>query len=166
MLQCSGMSHGHSEFTFHQCLGKGGFGEVYLATIRRPGGLEREVAVKVLREGLPNEDEAVRRLTDEGRMLATLNHPCILRVDDLHRIRGRVSLVTEYIPGIDLAQFTTPPDLLPPKVVLGAAAEVSDALHCAWSTPSPQTAALTRLGTRGTPSTATQRWRCTRLSQQ
>jgi serine/threonine protein kinase len=127
------------EFTFHQCLGKGGFGEVYLATVTRPGGLVHKAAVKVLKEGLRKENEAVQRLRDEGRMLATLNHPCILRAHELTRVGGRIALITEYVAGVDLSRCAKPDRLLPPKVVIQALGEVADALECAWNTPSPET---------------------------
>ncbi|MEZ4316737.1 MAG: serine/threonine-protein kinase [Myxococcota bacterium] len=126
-------------FTFDTCLGKGGFGEVYLATLTRPGGLEKRVAVKVLKEDLRHADAAVQRLRDEGRMLAILDHPCILRVLEMTLIRGRVALVTEYIDGIDLARCCRPNRLLPKSVVVGALGEVASALNCAWTTPSPET---------------------------
>jgi len=126
-------------FTFHKLLGKGGFGEVYLATLTRPGGLSKRVAVKVLKEDLRNAEAAVQRLRDEGRMLAILDHPCILRVLEMTLIRARVALVTEYIDGIDLARCCRKGRLLPQSVVLGALGEVASALHCAWTTPSPET---------------------------
>jgi serine/threonine protein kinase len=133
------MREGRLEFTFHQCLGKGGFGEVYLATVKRPGGLTQKAAVKVLKEGLRKENEAVQRLQDEGRMLATLNHPCILRVHELIRVAGRIALITEYVRGIDLARCAKKDRLLPPRVVIMALGEVAGALDCAWNTTSPET---------------------------
>ncbi len=126
-------------FTFDKCLGQGGFGEVYLASLNRPGGLTKRVAVKVLKEDLRHANAAVQRLRDEGRMLAILDHPCILRVIEMTLIRGRVALVTEYIDGVDLARCCRKPYLLPQTVVLGALGEVASALHTAWTTPSPET---------------------------
>jgi serine/threonine-protein kinase len=134
-----------TEFTFHVCLGKGGFGEVYLATVRRSGGLASKQAVKVLREGLDNADEAVKRLQDEGRMLAILHHPCIVRSHDLYKIDGRIALATEYVEGMDLSSCCKPDRLLPPKVVVTALGEVADALDCAWNTISPETGNPLRL---------------------
>jgi serine/threonine protein kinase len=72
-------------------------------------------------------------------MLATLNHPCILRAHDLCRVDGRIALVTEYVEGIDLARCAKPDRLLPPRVVVSALGEVADALHSAWTSPSPET---------------------------
>jgi serine/threonine protein kinase len=133
------MSDTQVEYQFHQCLGKGGYGEVYLATQIRPGGLQQKVAVKVLKQDLTTDHEAVRRLRDEGRMLATLQHPAILRAIDLCVLGGRIALVTEYVEGVDLSRCCKPDRLLAPRVVLAAIAEVAGALHTALSTPSPET---------------------------
>ena len=60
---------------------------MYQATMRSPGGLESPVAVKLLRADIDLRGEAVRRLRDEGRLLARLNHPAILKVFDLVTLR-------------------------------------------------------------------------------
>ena len=133
-------------FTFDRCLGRGGFGEVYLAYQRRPGGLVRKVAVKVLRGDTEEEDlNAVKRMQDEGRMLAALDHPSIIGVLELTRIAGRLALVTEYVSGVDLASYTETGRLLPPRAVMGVVAGVAEALDCAWTTTSPETGAPLQL---------------------
>lgn len=126
-------------YTFEKCLGRGGYGEVYLATRSQPGGLSRRVAVKLLRRGLSEEAEALRRLRDEGRMLAVLEHPAILGVLEMVRLEGRVALVTEYVEGIDLSRCCRRGFLLPERVVLGIVGEVAAALHTAANTVSPET---------------------------
>lgn len=126
-------------FTFEKCLALGGFGEVYVATMGHPGGPRRRVAVKVLKEDLQNTTEAVQRLRDEGRMLSILDHPAIVRVLEMTLLNGRVALVTEYLEGIDLARCCKPNTRLPDRVVLQAIGEVASALHCAWTTLSPET---------------------------
>lgn len=133
------MREKHVSFTFETCLGDGGIGEVYIARRVQPGGAVRRVAVKVLKTDLQNAPEAVQRLRDEGRMLAVLDHPCILRVLEMTLLRGRVALVTEYLEGLDLARATRPNTRLPERVLLGVVGEVASALHCAWTTPSPET---------------------------
>lgn len=127
------------EFTFHDCLGKGGFGEVYLATVQKAGGIARQMAVKVLKEGLDDEDDAVQRLRDEGRILGMLNHPAILGATDMCRINGRIALVMEYVEGMDITRTCKPDRLMPAKCVVQAIGEIADALHAAWSTLSPET---------------------------
>lgn len=118
-------------FVFDACLGRGGFGEVYRAKMASPGGLESTVAVKVLRSELSDAD-AIRRLRDEGRLLARLNHPTILKVYDLVFLEGRVAMVAEFVDGADLGALT--PNL-PVRAQLQVIGGVAAALHAAWSTP-------------------------------
>lgn len=123
----------HRSFRVESCLGRGGFGEVYRAIEQKEGGLESEVALKVLRTGLDPEGQALSRLRDEARLLARLNHPTILKVFDLVVLNERVSLVAEYVEGQDLEQCLTGEERLPLRAVLEVLAEVSGALHQAWA---------------------------------
>jgi serine/threonine protein kinase len=118
-------------FQFRECLGAGGFGEVYRATMVSPGGLRNEVAVKILRAA---GGDAIRRLRDEGKLLAALRHPAILRAHDLAGVDGKVALVTEYVDGDDLARLVTGPDRLPLRPLLEVVGNVAEALHVAFST--------------------------------
>lgn len=127
-------SEGRRQFRIGRCLGRGGFGEVYRASMRSPGGLETPVALKILRGDLDLQDEAMRRLRDEGRMLARVTHPAVVRAHDLTRIDGRVALVTEYVEGEDLDRFLAGPDRIGPKALLEVVAALALALDAAWST--------------------------------
>lgn len=118
-----------------RCLGRGSFGEVYAATMRSPGGLESPVAVKLLRADLDLQGEAVRRLRDEGRLLARLNHPAILKVFDLVTLRGRLALITELVDGADLSDCVSP--AIPARALLQALGQVAGALDAAYETPGP-----------------------------
>jgi hypothetical protein len=131
------MSEPGRKFTIGPCLGRGGFGEVYRGTMRSPGGLETAVAVKVLRADVDSAGDAVQRLRDEGRLLARLDHPVILRVHDLVMLDGRVALVTELVEGADLDECAAPPDPIPPRAALQAIAAVAGALDVAFRTPGP-----------------------------
>ncbi|MEZ4237956.1 MAG: protein kinase [Myxococcota bacterium] len=59
-------------------------GEVYAATLQTPGGLDTEVAVKVLREELGQDLAAARQIRDEGRLLALAHHPALSQVKGSH----------------------------------------------------------------------------------
>jgi len=131
-------------FEMIQCLGRGGFGEVYLAH-HSSGGLTKRVAVKVLKTRRKKGSQALERMRDEARMLAVLDHPAIISVHELTRIAGRVALVAEFVDGVDLSRCCHPERLLPPRVVVEAMAEVASALHCAWVTVSPDTGQPLRL---------------------
>jgi serine/threonine protein kinase len=124
---------GQRQFTFGACLGKGGFGEVYRATMSTSGGISREVAVKLLRADLGSHDEAVRRLRDEGKLLARLDHPALLTVHDLVVLNERVALVTEFVDGEDLATCLRGAPPMPLRPLLQAIGAAADALHAAWS---------------------------------
>jgi glycosyltransferase involved in cell wall biosynthesis len=87
----------HRQFKIQYCLGRGGYGEVYRATMTSPGNLRAEVALKLLRLDVATHDDAVRRLRDEGRMLGLLQHPAILKVYDLAALEGRGEFVARLL---------------------------------------------------------------------
>lgn len=66
-------------YEIHGVLGRGAFGTVYAATHLRLG---REVAVKVLSQDLVGDSAARERFAAEGRLLASLDHPHVVRVHD------------------------------------------------------------------------------------
>src|SRR4051794_21167101 len=81
-------------------LGAGGFGVVWLAFDEK---LEREVAVKVMpREG---EDPVPARAEREARVAARLNHPGIVGLYELGADDEAVYLVSELVPGRNLAEL-------------------------------------------------------------
>ena len=79
----STLSDERRSFQIHMCLGRGGFGEVYKATMVSTGGVTTDVAVKILHQDVDPSSQAVQRLRDEGRLLGALRHPCVLKVYDL-----------------------------------------------------------------------------------
>ncbi|MEQ1568924.1 MAG: protein kinase, partial [Myxococcota bacterium] len=124
-----------TEIRIQRCLGRGGFGEVYKGTMLRPGGVEVEVAIKVLRGDLAAETQGLQRMRDEGRLLGRLTHPTILRVYDLVFIDGRPALVSEYVPGADLGRLVRE-DRVPARAAFEVIAQIAAALDAAWSWPS------------------------------
>jgi serine/threonine protein kinase len=80
-------------------LGIGGQGDVYRAV---DPALRRDVVIKLARAGLP--EAACRKLLDEGRILAKLDDPGLVRVLDSGVCDGRPFLVFEHIPGRSLAE--------------------------------------------------------------
>lgn len=81
-------------------LGRGGQGEVSLAT-RRGGGL---VALKRLRPDRTTS-EAIARLRAEGEFLRSVDHPNVLQCDGLTVLDGAEHLVLEYVDGVSLRQL-------------------------------------------------------------
>ena len=88
-------------FTIVSKLGQGGMGVVYLARDQR---LERDVALKVLREGLLADEAARKRFRKEALALSKLNHPNIAFIYDFDTHGGIDFLVMEYVAGTSLAE--------------------------------------------------------------
>ncbi len=83
-------------------LGEGGMANVYLAydTI-----LDRNVAVKVLRGDLANDEKFVRRFQREALSASSLNHPNIVEMYDVGEDDGQYYIVMEYVEGKTLKQL-------------------------------------------------------------
>lgn len=132
-----------------ELIGEGGMGSVYLARDRE---LDREVALKVLRDPAPTAEERDRILR-EARILASLEHPGIVPVHDvgtlpdgrlfyvMKRVRGerfddfvrgprsRTELLRAFLQVCDAVAFAHAAgvihrDLKPQNVMLGAFGEV------------------------------------------
>jgi len=83
-------------------LGRGGMGTVYRAA---DTALERDVAVKMLREDLIANPEAAERFRRESRMSASVSHPNLVAIHDFGIESGRGAfLVMELLVGQNLRQ--------------------------------------------------------------
>src|SRR5499433_1642616 len=77
-------------------LGAGGMGEVYRA---RDSRLERDVAIKVLKQSFAGDPDRLRRFQQEARALATLNHPNIVAVYENGEYHDSYYMVSELLEG-------------------------------------------------------------------
>ena len=82
-------------------LGAGGMGEVYRARDTR---LDRDVAIKVLPDGIARDPERVARFEREAKVLASLSHPNIAAIHGFDDADGSRFLVMEYVDGETLAR--------------------------------------------------------------
>jgi len=121
-------------------LGKGGFGQVYLARYLGEAGFQKEVALKFLNEKTSGDQRLLAGLRDEARLLGLLRHRNIVHVDRLIRLRGSWVIVMEYVPGVDLLSL-----IRQGALPVGAAMEVVSEVAAALS------AAFDRTGPDGTP---------------
>jgi eukaryotic-like serine/threonine-protein kinase len=83
-------------------LGEGGMGVVFRAEDPR---LERDVALKVLKQDALSDEPSKRRLRLEARALSRLLHPNIATLFDFDSDRGVDFLVLEFVPGESLARM-------------------------------------------------------------
>jgi tetratricopeptide (TPR) repeat protein/predicted Ser/Thr protein kinase len=122
-----GSKLGH--FRILEKLGEGGMGVVYRAYDEN---LQREVALKVLRND-PREDGSGRvRMRREALALAQLNHPNIATVYDFDTDGDNDFVVLEYISGETLAHLIRQHPL-PLTQLLSLGAEIADAVERAHS---------------------------------
>jgi serine/threonine-protein kinase len=110
-------------------LGQGAAGTVHLA---RHIGMDREVVIERIVGGASSQDpETVLRFERQARLLATLDHPCIVRVHEVLRVGADLFVVMEHVPGTDLrtllAAGPPPPDEA--ARILGEIAAALDHAH-------------------------------------
>ena len=109
-------------------IGEGGMANVYLAydTI-----LERNVAVKVLRGDLANDEKFVRRFQREALSASSLSHPNIVEVYDVGEDNGIYYIVMEYIEGRHLKQLLKKRGKLTLEEAIDIMLQVTDGMACA-----------------------------------
>jgi serine/threonine protein kinase/formylglycine-generating enzyme required for sulfatase activity len=116
-------------FLIRKLLGRGGFGEVYLAFDEQ---LRREVAIK-LTFGSRVGPKAVKMFLKEAQVLAELEHPNIVPVYEIGTTeRNDIFIVSKLIDGMDLATRIEK-DRPSRELSLEIIAAVADALHYAHS---------------------------------
>jgi serine/threonine-protein kinase len=108
-------------------IGAGGMGEVYRARDTRLG---REVAIKVVSDGLVTDPDALARFEREARAVAALSHPNIVALHDVGREDGAAFAVMELLDGESLDRRLATADL-PWRTALEIAAAVADGLASA-----------------------------------
>jgi len=109
-------------------IGEGGMANVYLAydTI-----LDRNVAVKVLRGDLANDEKFVRRFQREALAASSLSHPNIVEVYDVGEDNGQYYIVMEYIEGRHLKQLIKKRGTITMTEVIDIMLQISDGIALA-----------------------------------
>ncbi len=116
-------------YTLLEVLGGGGMGRVYLA---HDNVLDREVALKVLREEYADDEGFVERFRREAKNAASLNHPSIVQVYDQGRDEGGTYyMAMEYVPGRTLKDRIVEGGPLDPGEAAGLGSRVAEALGVA-----------------------------------
>ncbi|MDO5628888.1 MAG: Stk1 family PASTA domain-containing Ser/Thr kinase [Mobilicoccus sp.] len=106
----------------------GGMGSVYAALDTR---LERQVALKVMRDDLARDEEFVARFRREARSAAGLSHPHVVTVYDQGEDEGLCFLAMEFIDGQTLRERLTERSVFTPREALDVTVAVLEALRAA-----------------------------------
>ena len=109
-------------------IGEGGMANVYLAydTI-----LNRNVAVKILRGDLANDEKFVRRFQREAISASSLNHPNIVEMYDVGEDDGKYFIVMEYLEGQTLKTLIKKRGALTLSEVVDIMTQLTSGLECA-----------------------------------
>ena len=86
----------NNRYQLQELLGSGGMSVVYHARDRM---LERDVAIKILRESFSSDPIFRERFHQEAKAAANLSHPNIVTIHDFGFDSGRLFIVMEYVPG-------------------------------------------------------------------
>jgi hypothetical protein len=86
-------------YRIEEKLSKGSGGEVYRARDER---LQRDVAIKFLKEGLARRPASIARFVREAKAASALNHPNIVTVIDAGKSRAGRFIVMELVCGLTL----------------------------------------------------------------
>jgi tRNA A-37 threonylcarbamoyl transferase component Bud32 len=82
-------------------IGQGGMATAYLAEQKSLG---RQVVLKILDSSVNESPETVERFLNEGRIIASLNHPHIITIYDIGQSGDKVYISMEFVEGGDLKQ--------------------------------------------------------------
>jgi serine/threonine-protein kinase len=88
-------------------LGEGGMATVFLAIVEGRAGFQKLVVVKVMRETLARDTDALTMFEQEARIASRLNHPNIVQTNEVGEDRGAHFITMEYLEGQPLHQILT-----------------------------------------------------------
>ena len=106
-------------------IGEGGMANVYLA---HDIILDRNVAIKVLRGDLENNEKFIRRFQREAKSVSDLSHPNIVEVYDVGEEEGQHYIVMEYIDGKTLKQLVQKRGALTVTEVIDIMSQITEGL--------------------------------------
>src|SRR6516165_2999940 len=85
------------DFELKSVIGSGGMSVVYRGQHRVTG---QEVAIKILPPELAVHEELKARFVEEARVLARLEHPNIVHLNNFTEANGRLCLVMQFVEGV------------------------------------------------------------------
>src|SRR4051812_124849 len=116
------------DFELKSVIGAGGMSVVYKGEHRVTG---QEVAIKILPPELAVHEELKARFVEEARVLAKLEHPNIVHLNNFTEAGGRMCLVMQFVEGETFESKIVAQGKLPPAEALRVGIEVCKALEYA-----------------------------------
>jgi|GEM_PF-5228371 len=114
-------------YIIEEKLGEGGMGYVFKA---KHTMLDKDVAIKVLREDFADNPEAFERFRREARNTSQLSHPNAVTMYDFGQTDdGLVYIILEYIDGLDLKAIITREGPIPEERAIIIFIQICDVLE-------------------------------------
>jgi len=85
-----------------ELIARGGMAEVYFGSHTT---LNRNVAVKIMRDHVEEDPDSHARFAREARVVASLSHNHIIQIFDYALADGRPCIIMELVPGVSLANY-------------------------------------------------------------
>ncbi len=119
-------------------LKSGGMANLYLGRRQGPAGFSRHVVVKAVKGHLSSHSDFVKMFLDEGRIAARIQHPNVVRIEELGEHQGLYYLVMEYVHGAALSELlgglAGMERRLTPEAAVALVADAAAGLHAAHET--------------------------------
>ncbi|MCC7538555.1 MAG: serine/threonine protein kinase [Deltaproteobacteria bacterium] len=116
----------------------GGMATLYLARRHGAAGFSRHVAIKIVHPHLSEEPNFREMFVDEALLSARIDHPNVVRVEELGEVEGTYFLVMEYVHGCSLGtlsrELAARKRRLSPEIAVHIITRVADGLHAAHET--------------------------------
>ena len=116
------------DFELKSVIGAGGMSVVYRGQHRVTG---QEVAIKILPPELAVHEELKARFVEEARVLAKLEHPNIVHLNNFTEAGGRLCLIMQYVEGVTFESKIVQHGRVPVDEALKVGIEVCKALEYA-----------------------------------
>jgi eukaryotic-like serine/threonine-protein kinase len=123
----AGLEIGH-RYRVKSLLGMGGMGAVYLVHDK---GLDRDVALKLIRSDIAEDADALERFKREIQLSHRVTHPNVLRVFDLGEADGIQFLTMQFVDGRDLSTILKKQGKLPTDRLLRVFRQTAEGLKAA-----------------------------------
>ena len=117
-----------SRYRVKSLLGMGGMGAVYLVHDK---GLDRDVALKLIRSDIAEDPDALERFKREIQLSSRVTHPNVLRVFDLGESDGIKFLTMQFVDGRDLSTILKKQGKLPTDRLLHIFRQTAEGLKAA-----------------------------------
>ena len=117
-------------YKIEKLLGTGGMAVVFRAHDMKQ---DDTVAIKMLRDDIAGDPEALTRFVNESRAVSMLSHPNIVAIRDVSVDTEHKYLVMEYIDGISLRDYMDKRGVLPLAEIISYTEQILSALAHAHS---------------------------------